>query len=188
MPTRRRGLSVALLGPDGVGKSTLVAGLTQTYPLPVRTVYMGMWQGADRPGRTRLDAAVAIVVRPFRVWARVARAAVYVARGHLVLFDRYTYDALLPITGTLRWLKRPYFWVLAHLAPRPDLVLVLDLPGEVAFARKGEFSPEGLEAVRQGFLALAPRVGAEIVDASAPPEQVRADVLARIERRRARTD
>jgi thymidylate kinase len=53
----------------------------------------------------------------------------------------------------------------------------------VAFARKGESSPEGLEAVRQGFLALAPRVGAEVVDAAAPPEQVRADVLARIRRR-----
>jgi thymidylate kinase len=184
-PGRRRGLTVALLGPDGVGKSTLVAGLAAAYPAPVETIYMGMWQGADRPGRTRLDAAVAIVVRPLRVWRRVARGAVHVARGRLVVFDRYTYDALLPITGSLRWLKRPYFWVLAHLAPRPDLVLVLDLPGEVAFARKGEFSPEGLEAVRQGFLALAPRVGAEIVDASAPPEQVRADVLARIERARA---
>ena len=180
---RPRGLSVALLGPDGVGKSTLVAGLAATYPLPVRTIYMGMWQGAGGPGYTRLDAVRAILVRPFRVWARVARGAVYVARGHLVLFDRYTYDALLPVSGSLRWLKLPYFRVLAHLAPRPDLVLVLDLPGEVAFARKGEFSPEGLEAVRQGFLALAPRVGAEIVDASAPPEQVRADVTERILRR-----
>ena len=78
------------------------------------------------------------------MWARVLRAAVYVARGHLVVFDRYTYDALLPVTGSLRWLKRPYFWVLAHLAPRPDLVLVLDLPGEVAFARKViEAIPDG---------------------------------------------
>ncbi len=175
-------MTVALLGPDGVGKSTLVAGLGADCPLAVRTVYMGLWQGADRPGRTRLDAVVAVLVRPLRVWGRVAVAAAHVARGRLVLFDRYTYDALLPVTGSLRWLKRPYFRVLAHLAPRPDLVLVLDLPGEVAFARKGELSPERLEAARQGFLALAPRVGAEDVDAAAPPEQVRADVLARIRR------
>ncbi len=175
-------MTVALLGPDGVGKSTLVAGLGADCPLAVRTVYMGLWQGADRPGRTRLAAVVAVLVRPLRVWGRVAVAAAHVARGRLVLFDRYTYDALLPVTGPLRWLKRPYFRVLAHLAPRPDLVLVLDLPGEVAFARKGELSPERLEAARQGFLALAPRVGAEVVDAAAPPEQVRADVLARIRR------
>ncbi len=76
-----------------------------------------------------------------------------------------------------------YFWVLAHLAPRPDLVLVLDLPGEVAFARRGEFTPEGLEAVRQGFLALVSRLDAEVVDASAPVEQVCDDVVARIRTR-----
>jgi thymidylate kinase len=176
-------MTVALLGPDGVGKSTLVEGLTTMSPVPVRTIYMGMWQGAGRPGYTRLDAVVAILLRPLRVWWRVALAAVHVARGRLVIFDRYTYDALLPITGSLRWLKRPYFWLLAHLAPRPDLVIILDLPGEVAFARKGEFTPQGLEAVRQGFLGLAPRIGAEVVDAAAPPEQVRDAVMARIRQR-----
>ncbi|MDT0351694.1 dTMP kinase [Pseudonocardia charpentierae] len=182
-----RGVTVALLGPDGVGKSTLLAGLATAYPLAIRQIYMGMWQGAGQPGYTRLDAVRAILVRPFRVWWRVLCGAVHVARGRVVVFDRYTYDALLPVTGSWPLLKRPYFWVLAHLAPRPDLVLVLDLPGEVAFARKGESTPERLEAVRQGFLALVPRLGAEVVDAAAPPEQVRADVVARIwQRHRAR--
>jgi thymidylate kinase len=180
---RRRGLTVALLGPDGVGKSTVAAGTVAAYPLPARLVYMGMWQGADRPGRTRLGAVVAILARPLKARWRAAVAAGHVARGRLVVFDRYTYDALLPVTGPLAGLKRPYFWVLAHAAPRPDLVLVLDLPGDVAFARKGEFTPEGLETVRRGFLALVPRLGAEVVDATAPPEQVRADVTARIWRR-----
>lgn len=178
----RKGLTVALLGPDGVGKSTLLANLTASYPGPVRTIYMGMWQGVDRPGYTRLHAVAAIVMRPFRVWWRVAQGARHAALGRVVVFDRYTYDALLPITGSWQALKRPYFWVLAHLAPRPDLVLILDLPGAVAFARKGESTPEALEAVRQGFLALVPRLGAEVVDAAAPAEQVCADVVARIRR------
>jgi thymidylate kinase len=182
-PAEGRGLTVALLGPDGVGKSTLLAGLAADYPSPVRQIYMGMWQGVDRPGYTRLHAVGAILLRPLWVWWRVARGAVHVRRGRIVVFDRYTYDALLPVTGSWRALKRPYFWVLAHLAPRPDLVLILDLPGEVAFARKGESTPEALEAVRQGFLALVPRLRAEVVDASAPAEEVRADVVARIRRR-----
>jgi thymidylate kinase len=179
----RRGMSVALLGPDGVGKSTVAAGAVAAYPLPSRHLYMGMWQGDDRPGRSRAAQAGAIVARPLRAGWRATVAAAHVARGRLVVFDRYTYDALLPITGSRRSLKRPYFWLLAHSAPRPDLVLVLDLPGETAFARKGESTPEELEAVRQGFLALVPRLGADVVDASAPPEQVRAEVVARIWRR-----
>jgi thymidylate kinase len=178
----RRGLTVALLGPDGVGKSTLLAALAEACPLPVEQIYMGMWQGVDRPGYTRRHAVAAILARPLRVWWRVAKGAGHAARGRVVVYDRYTYDALLPITGSWRALKRPYFWVLAHLAPRPDLVLILDLPGAVAFARKGESTPEALEAVRQGFLALAPRLRAEVVDAAAPPEQVCADVVARIRR------
>ena len=52
--------------------------------------------------------------------------------GRLVVFDRYTYDALLPITGSWLALKRPYFRVLAHLAPRPDLVLVLEALHDLA--------------------------------------------------------
>ena len=97
---KARGLTVALLGPDGVGKSTLLAGLAAVYPVPIRQIYMGMWQGVGRPGYTRLHAVGAILMRPLRVWWSVARGAAHAARGRVVVFDRYTYDALLPITGS----------------------------------------------------------------------------------------
>ena len=88
------------------------------------------------PARRRRDPAAPVP----RVATRHAGRP-HAARGRVVVFDRYTYDALLPITGSWRLLKRPYFWVLAHLAPRPDLVLVLDLPGEVAFAARAGARP-----------------------------------------------
>jgi thymidylate kinase len=101
------------------------------------------------------------------------------------VFDRYTYDALLPLppTGSLRWLKVAYFRVLAYIAPRPDLVLVLDAPGAVAFLRKAESTPDRLEEERRVFLRLVERLGAQTVDASRPLDAVCADVTATIWRR-----
>lgn len=42
---RRRGVSVALLGPDGAGKSTVAWGIPGTFIFPVRLVYMGLTGG-----------------------------------------------------------------------------------------------------------------------------------------------
>src|SRR5947208_14851621 len=45
---RRRGLSIALLGPDGAGKSTLAMGIQHSFVFPVRLVYMGLTGGLLR--------------------------------------------------------------------------------------------------------------------------------------------
>jgi thymidylate kinase len=180
---QRRGLTVALLGPDGVGKTTTAMAAVRAFAFPARRVYMGMWQGAEKGPRTPVRAVGGIVLRPFRVWWRVATAAVHTTRGRLVVFDRYTYDALLPPTGSLQWLKRMYFSILAHLAPRPDLILVLDAPGQVAFDRKGESEPHALESARRRFREIGQRFHADVVDTTRGPDAVRADVTARIWRR-----
>jgi len=99
----------------------------------------------------------------------------------MVVFDRYVYDALIAAqrsNGLPKWL---YMWVLGHACPAPDLVLVLDAPGEVMYARKGEESPEVLETQRQGLLALCGRVPhVQVVDATRDKAAVRADILGRI--------
>ena len=91
------------------------------------------------------------------------------------------YDALTPSHEPRSQLKRSYFWILGHSCPAPDLVVVLDAPGSVMFARKGEDSPEALEAQRQRLLALRERIPhVEIIDTTRGAEAVRADVLGRI--------
>ena len=62
----RRGPSVAVLGPDGAGKSTLTRGIADAFGLPARVVYMGLWQGEDGAARPLPAAALAAVRRPFR--------------------------------------------------------------------------------------------------------------------------
>jgi O-antigen/teichoic acid export membrane protein/thymidylate kinase len=176
---RRRGVSVALLGPDGAGKSSLAEAIMADSRLPVRLVYMGMWKadGSRIPG-------LALLRRPISVWRRYLVALFHVTAGRIVIFDRYTYDATIPPHGPLTWLKRPYFWLLAHAIPAPDLVFVLDVPGPLLYARKGEYDADRLEAERRHFSALAGRLrNAILVDATRSPDAVLSAVSERIWRR-----
>jgi len=175
---QRRGLSIALLGINGAGKSTLAQGLRRSFGLPTRTMYMGLWQSGGNDGATGEVNWIEVLCRPFRVWSRYLTAQYHQALGRLVIFDRYTYDAWQPPRPPLLWLKRPYFWLLAHLCPPPDLVLLLDVAGDLSFARKGEYSPEELEADRHAFLLLRQRITKiYVVDATRSKDAVRIEAL-----------
>lgn len=174
---RRWGVSVALLGPDGAGKTTLGAAIAADFGLPVRRIYMGMWSRSQRGVLGRIPG-LSILARPFAAWRKGLVAEYHRAHGRLVIFDRYTYDALIPPRGPLVFLKRPYFWILAHTAPAPQLVVVLDAPGQLLFARKGEFDPVRLEEDRLAFRALGDRLDSlRVVDAARSPDAVRAEVV-----------
>jgi thymidylate kinase len=178
----RRGASVALLGPDGAGKSTVAEGIESRFYFPVQRVYMGLWARRETLSGRRVILEVAL--RPLVIWRRYLGSLRHRALGRLVVFDRYVYDAMLPPSGPLVRLKRLYFRLLSRLCPAPDLVLVLDVPGGVMHARKAEHSAERLEAEREAFLRLLRRLpNAERVDADRPPEVLLADVLGRIWRR-----
>jgi thymidylate kinase len=177
---QRRGISVALMGANGAGKSTLAQGLKDSFCMPVASVYMGLWASGDAPPR-RTIPGLDIALRPVRVWGRYLLALSHQARGHLVVFDRYTYDALQTPQPPLVQLKRPYFWLLAHTCPPPDLVLVLDVPGTVSFARKGEYPEAELEEERVSYLALRSRLPQlQVLDATQSRERLRADAMERI--------
>ncbi|HUS14097.1 MAG TPA: hypothetical protein VM536_03670, partial [Chloroflexia bacterium] len=177
----RRGLSVALLGPDGAGKSTLAAGITGTFYFPVEQIYMGLWQGPPAPAGRGYVPGREIATRLRRAWGPYLRGRYQQARGRLVLFDRYTYDALVAVEPDAGWRSRLYYGVLGHACPAPDLVLVLDVPGTVMYARKGEHSVASLERQRQRYLGIAAGIRrAVVVDAARPAAAVQADAVARI--------
>ena len=176
-PLYRRGVTVALLAPDGAGKTTVAHGLTRTFPIPVRTIYMGLYKNPRR----RLPPGVGLAARLALQWSRYARALYHRRRGRIVLFDRYVYDAEL-VTGSAGGARdRLRRRVLAGSLPRPDLILVLDAPASELLRRKGEHGIARLERDLAHYRAVAERTSnASIIDATRPPDEVVRAAAARI--------
>jgi thymidylate kinase len=146
-----RGLTVALLGIDGAGKSTIAARLRHRLPWPVRSVYLGLY-GSGARGR----APRGLPGRLARLWAGYVRATGHRLRGRFVIYDRFGWDVLLGPEphGRRRAARR---WLLANAIPAPDLAVLLDVPPEIAHARKGEHDIGELRRRRDAYLALARR-------------------------------
>jgi hypothetical protein len=170
-----RGLTIAMLAPDGAGKSTLVARLRQDLPLPVRQLYMGLFS-REQPVPAVPVPGFGSLVRLLRQWRGYLASRRFRRGGAVVLCDRYCYDALVPGTGPDTWVRRRRRWLLGHACPPPDLTVVLDAPGAVLHQRKPEHDPSDLERRRQGYLALAQRFGWRVIDASRPADQVQREL------------
>lgn len=190
---RRRGSWVVVLGPDGVGKSTVLEAIDRRlgaeFPA-VRRYHLRPHFGrrsaggppdtephADRP-RGRIAAVAKLVwwwldcVVGWIGWIRPA-----LERGELVLFDRYVDDLIVDprryrYDAPRRWARR-----MSRLVPRPDAIVVLDAPVEVIRDRVKEVGPEEIERQREGYRALAEEASeGRLVDAAPPPEIVAAAV------------
>jgi hypothetical protein len=69
------GISIALLGPDGAGKSTLASGISRSFYFPVKCIYMGLWSlDPDRRSRLENVRGFAWATRVLRSWWRYAVA------------------------------------------------------------------------------------------------------------------
>jgi len=170
----RRGIDVAILGPDGAGKSTLAKRLAETLPIPTRTIYLGLYgAGRTTPGRLGLPTRV------WWLWKGWLTGAWHRLRGRIVVYDRHALDAAGSPAPSLR--RRVRRWTLVHAIPGPSLVIVLDAPGDALHDRKGEHDPERLEAMRAAYRRIADgRRHAVVLDATAEPDAVRRAATAAI--------
>jgi thymidylate kinase len=217
--------SVALIGPDGAGKTTIARMLEQSFPLPITYLYMGVSfdssnvalpttrlaeyfkrlrgtqsrhaqssqalpprQNNPRQSSGKLRAILRLLNRLAEEWYRQWLSWKCQRKGQIVVYDRhFQFDFELNHerhNGESRrftdWLHR---WCLANLYPRPSLVIYLDAPAEVLFARKGEMTLEWLESRRQAFLRQSRQTPNFVrIDATQPLEEVYAEVTDRIMR------
>jgi thymidylate kinase len=183
---RPTGISVAIIGPDGAGKTTLAEGLRATLPFPSSYVYMGVWREYPWDRWLRYLPGARLTQRILRLLARSLQAWFHCARGRVVLLDRFTYDALLP-SPVLDRRGRITVALVRRVGAEPQLVLILDAPAEVMFARKGEQGVEELERRRRSYLDVGrTRADTAVIDATQPVQAVREEaqrvVWARLQR------
>lgn len=172
----RPGYSMALLGPDGAGKSSVAAALCDSLPFPARRLYLGLEGGAlARRSPSRVPGA-GLARRVAYTWATYLQGRYHRARRRFVIYDRYPYDALLA-GDALPSLDRLRRAALGRLLPAPGLTIVLDAPAATLLARKPEHTSQRLDQHRTGYRDLAGRLPRSVVvDADRPIAAVLGDV------------
>ncbi len=191
------GRFIVVEGGEGVGKSTQVERLAAALRARGREVVVTFEPGDTATGaelravllhsQTGIDPRAELLLmladRAQHV-AEVVRPAL--ARGAVVVSDRFT-PSTLAYQGVARGLgvdevEQLSAWSTGGL--QPDLVVVLDLPGEVAESRvavdRDRFERAGSEfhaRVRAAYRDLAAERGWSLVDASGSPDDVAARVL-----------
>jgi len=189
---------ISFEGLDGCGKTTQAAMLAAALELEGRTVVRVREPGGtpigERIRELLLDGDSVIGGAAEALLYAAARAQLVdqvilpaLARGEVVVADRFI-DSSLAYQGVARGLGLEQVLQANGLATgglMPDITLLLELPPELASARRGD-TPDRIEsesdgfhaAVAEGFAAAAARFPERIhvVDASGPPRAVLARV------------
>ncbi len=178
---------LVLIGIDGAGKTTAARALAGHMPPGTSVLVLGNYSGRKtftrwarrfgvQPPARVMDAAETLV-RLVNVLRNSAKAARF---DGLVIMDRHLHCQLA--LRTARGLGRGVILPAAlRLLPRPDAVVLLDLPAESAqlrIAARGADSEnlDELQAYRTAYLAQAREAGHAVIDAGREPGAILADL------------
>ncbi len=199
------GMDIALLSPDGGGKSTILNALKE-YNLnsfaPVVRKYIRptMFQNI---GQYKPNAAPEMTDNPdphgrkpdgvLKSWIRFLVYMVDFTIGyfvkvvplkwarHLVVFDRYYYDYYV---DTYRYHYTLPKWVprfFGHFVPHPTITFVLYAPAKVLYERKKELTLEETSRQCEAFKRVAETTkGAVLIDVNRPVEEIVHDIVEHI--------
>lgn len=198
------GLHLVFLGPDGVGKSTIIERVERDLAPAFRRTkryhlrpFFGRRKGEgtpvtnpqDQPPRGRLSSLAKLVCwwLDYTVGYMI-NVFPSVMSSTLVLFDRYYHDLLVDQKryryGGPLWLAQ----FIGRWIPSPDLLIVLDAPADVVHMRKKEVPLSEVTRQRSAYRSVLDTLDCgHVIDASQPLEQVVLEVesliLTHLERR-----
>lgn len=206
-----QGLLVVVEGMDGAGKSTLVDKLVPA--LRERGLLVNQTREPTRDGKfgklicesreerySPLEEYWLFMLDRAEHARRVIRPSL--ARGEIVITDRYyhstiVYQALrMPNQGGVYGLRQRIWFEATQICPVPDLLMVMDLPPEVAYeriqsGRKADAfeTPEQLTQYRQAYLDMVdgpytntPMPGRVVLDATKTQDELVVEAVDWIER------
>jgi thymidylate kinase len=189
------GFAVALMGPDGAGKTTVARELMASSSgvfrrsryyhwrpglLPPLMRWLGKTQSieevVDPHGRPPHNMAISLVSL-FYYFADFLlgyslRVFAFRQRTGLVVFDRYFYDLYVDPTRYRMRVPRELVQQLMTIVPRPDMIVVLDASVEQIGSRKTELESLELERQTRVFHDLVRLLnGAVVLRTDVPPER-----------------
>jgi len=184
---------VALVGPDGVGKSTILKHVSQNAPNIFTKVIIKHWRPGLLPNLGRFirreQPKQGEAVPPRRIpgkfhWLRLAyyfldfiigyfiKDRISSAKQQLVLYDRCALDMVVdPVRYGLSSSRGSR--LLWYLVPKPDLVILLYDKPERIHSRKSELDKEEIERQLKRWLHLAEEGEVDaIILVDGPPEEI----------------
>ncbi len=163
------GLIIALLGPDGCGKSTLGTILQKELAPAFRGNIgfhlrpnffsfkkMDTTQPVYDPHAQKPRSAVASALKLIYFLSDYVLGFIFIlyplkARSNLILFDRYYHDLMI---DPKRYRYNAPMWLalmIGYLIPKPDLFFVLDAPARIIQSRKQEVPFSETERQRDAY-------------------------------------
>ena len=199
--------TIALLGPDGVGKSTLIRhmeshlmGILKTETNEMKTFHIRpgvfptiteLLNRKKQPnGKTSVlqeawqsPSVIISFIRLLCFWVDymlgyIVKVLPELVKYRVVVLDRYFYDILIdPLRYKIR-LPNILMKTLFMSIPRPRIIIVLDAPPDVIFRRKGELNEENISVLLDKYRNMKNEYDdVHIFPATDPPEELSVAVV-----------
>lgn len=192
------GLSIAILAPDGGGKTTIIEGVSslvsgsfhgidKRYIRPRLFKNLGSYKvfnpseessSNPNPHDKPLNNPIKSIIRflfynlDYQI-GTILDINIKKVKKKLIIFDRYYFDYYVDLKrfqyNMPEWLPRVFSWSI----PNPNIIFVLDAPAEVLYKRKQELPIEELRRQRNAYYNLKNNVkNVVVIDATKTIEEV----------------